>query len=181
MTCIRARSAPSPVLALALLAALLLAVATGAASAAERHRDQRLVIRGDATAVDGPCDAGVCAVALTDGRFRGAPVGTGTYTASLRLDVARAFPNGEGGICAPLEGRIVLGGAASSRLVLAVRGDSCQDGTGPLDGASFTGLARFAIKRGTGTFAGASGTGVAVFSEDAAKHHRITLIGLIRR
>ena len=50
----------------------------------------------------------------------------------FRLKVAEQFPNGEGGICAPLKGRIVLGAGSADRLVLAVAGDSCQDGGGPL-------------------------------------------------
>jgi hypothetical protein len=167
---------------LALLALTLaaLAVVAGPASASGKHHDQRLVVRGDSTAVDGACDAaGICAVDLKDGQFRGAPVGTGAYTASFKLNVARVFPNGEGGICAPLKGRIVLGAGSADRLVLAVDGDSCQDGAGPLEGASFTGLVEFAVKYGTGTYAGAYGSGLATFSEDAAKHHRMTLIGRI--
>ena len=92
---------------------------------------------------------------------------------------ATAFPNGEGGICAPLDGRIVLGAGSADRLVLAVSGDSCQDGAGPLTAASFTGLARFTVKRGSGSYAGATGDGLASFSEDAANHHRMTLIGRV--
>jgi hypothetical protein len=167
---------------LALLALTLaaLAVIAGPASASGKHHDQRLVVRGDSTAVDGPCDAaGICPVDLKDGQFRGAPVGTGAYTASFELNVARVFPNGEGGICAPLKGRIVLGAGSADRLVLAVDGDSCQDGAGPLEGASFTGVARFDVVRGSGRYEGARGSGVATLSEDAAKHHRITLIGRI--
>jgi hypothetical protein len=159
------------------LALLALALAAGTAAAAHHHAKQRLVVRGDATAVDGPCDAkGVCPVALTDGRFRGAPVGTGAYSAAFKLDTARAFPNGEGGICAPLRGRIVLEPGTSRRLVLAVAGDSCQDGAGPIPTSSFTGLARFRVKHGYGR-----GGGTASFTEDAAKHHRMTLIGRIAR
>lgn len=147
----------------------------------KHDRTQRLVVRGDATAVDGPCDARGCRLDLADGRFRGTPVGTGVYTGSIRVKVADAFPNGEGGICAPLEGRIVLGAGTPDRLILAVSGDSCQDGGGPLDAAAFTGLARFTVKRGTGGYAGAGGAGLAGLSEDAANHHRITLIGRITR
>ena len=57
---------------------------------------------------DAPCPAGVC-LQLTDGTFRGTPVGTGAYTGSIELNVAEAFPNGEGGVCAPIRGEIVLG------------------------------------------------------------------------
>jgi hypothetical protein len=169
------------------LAAVALAALTSAAGAAtrapasDRHSAQRLVVRGDATAVDAPCDNGVCPVELTDGRFRGAPVGAGAYTASLKLKVADAFPNGEGGICAPLKGRIVLGAGTRDRLVVAVSGDSCQDGSGPTTTASFTGLVQFAVTYGTGSYAGATGSGLASFAEDAAKHHRMTLIGRIAR
>ena len=177
------RSTFRPALALLALAAVALAVATspaGAADSARTGRHQRLVVRGDATAVDGPCDARACQLKLADGRFRGTPVGSGAYTASLRLKVGQAFANGEGGICAPLDGRIVLGAGTPDRLVLAVSGDSCQDGAGPLDDASFTGLARFTVTYGTGSYAGATGGGLASFTEDAANHHRMTLVGRIR-
>jgi hypothetical protein len=116
-----------------------------------------------------------CPLTLSDGRFRGTPVGSGAYTAAFTIQVARAFPNGDGGICAPINGRIVLGAGTADRLVLGVYGDSCQDGTG------FSGLARFAVKRGTGRYAHAHGSGIASLTEDAAKHHRITLIGRIGR
>ena len=118
---------PSPLLHRALLAPALAALALGAtatAGAASAH-DQRLVVRGDATAIDGPCDARGCRVDLGDGRFR------------------RLLP----------------------------------DGSGPLESASFTGLARFAVQAGTGRYAGARGSGVASLAEDAANQHRITLIG----
>jgi hypothetical protein len=162
------------------LAALALAVAANPAGAAD-HKHQRLVVRGDATAVDGPCDAKACPLTLVDGRFRGAPIGAGAYTASFSIKVARQFPNGEGGICAPLKGRMVLGAFTVDRLVLAVAGDSCQDGSGPLTAASFTGLAEFTIKYGTGRYAGATGRGLASFTEDAANHHRTTLTGRLAR
>jgi hypothetical protein len=178
------RRRPASVLlavALALLA-FGLTVATGAARATgPHHRQQPLVVRGDATAVDGPCDARACRVDLADGRFRGTPIGTGSYSASIELVVSEAFPNGEGGICAPLEGRVVLGAGTPDRLVLDVAGDSCQDGAGPLDAASFTGLARFTVSYGTGSYAHARGSGQATFLEDAANHHRMTLVGRIAR
>ena len=173
MSFLRPRAALVP-LALA-LAALALVVATSGAAGHSKHGKQRFVLRGEATAVDGPCDARGCPVALTGGRFRGAPLAGGGYTAALILKVADQFPNGEGGICAPLEGRIVLGGRRADRVVLGLSGNSCQDGGGPLTGASFTGLARFTVKRG------GYGSGTIVLTEDAAKHHRITLIGRIAR
>lgn len=163
------------------LVALALAVATSPAGAANHSSEQRLVVRGDATAVEGPCDANGCPLELADGRFRGT-VGTGGYTGSVELKVARAFPNGEGGICAPLKGRLVLGVGTPHRLALAVSGDSCQDGGGPITAASsFTGLARYIVKYGTGRYAGATGTGLASLSEDAANQHHMTLIGRIAR
>jgi hypothetical protein len=169
-----------PLLGLLALALAALAVVAGPASATGKHHsEQRLVVRGDATAVDGPCDASGCPLELTDGRFRGAPIGTGAYSAAFKVKVADAFPNGEGGICAPIKGRIVLGAGTADRLVLAVAGDSCQDGAGPLDTASFTGLTEFAVRYGTGKYAGATGSGLASFAEDAAKHHRMTLVGRI--
>ena len=99
----------------------------------------------------------------------------------MELAVAEAFSNGEGGVCAPIEGRIVLGSRTPDRLVLAVAGDSCQDGAGPPPASSFTGLARFTVKHGTGEFAGATGSGLASFSEDVEDHDRMTLIGHITR
>jgi hypothetical protein len=177
MPCTVLKATFRPALGLLALAAVSLAVATSPAGAAD-HAKQRLVVRGDATAVDAPCDAnGVCPVTLTDGRFRGALGEPGAYTGSLKLYVAHPFPNGEGGICATLKGRIVLGAGTPNRLVLAVSGVSCQDGAGPLPSASFTGLAQFCVKHATGSYAGVTGSGLASFFEDAAKHHRMTLIG----
>jgi hypothetical protein len=70
---------------------------------------------------------------------------------------------------------------AFAALALAVAGDSCQDGSGPLTAASFTGLAEFTVKYGTGRYAGTTGHGLASFSEDAANHHHTTLIGRLAR
>jgi hypothetical protein len=182
---VQPNSRPVPRLLALAIAALALVLGTSSAGqaatvAGKHHREQRLVVRGDSTAVAGPCDA-VCPVELTDGRFRATPIGTGPYAGSIKLDVAHAFPNGEGGICAPLKGRIVLGAATSNRLVLAVWGDSCQDGGGPVP-SSFTGLARFTVKHATGSYAGATGAGLASFSEDTrTHHHRMTLIGSVVR
>jgi hypothetical protein len=172
--------------AIAVLAAtivgLTFAAATNAAGqdSAQKHGSQRLVVRGDSTVVDAPCDAGVC-LRLTNGSFRGTPVGTGAYTGDVKLKVAEAFENGEGGVCAPIRGEIVLGSGSPDRLVLAVAGDSCQDGAGPVTATSFTGLAGFVVKHGTGRYAGMGGSGLATFSEDAADHDRMTLIGRIAR
>ena len=99
----------------------------------------------------------------------------------VKLKVAEGFSNGEGGVCAPVDGRIVLGTGSPNRLVLDITGDSCQDGAGPLPASSFTTLTRFTVKYGTGTYAGARGSGVASFAEDAADHDRMTLIGQISR
>jgi len=73
----------------------------------------------------------------------------------------------------------VLGAGTPNRLFLAVSGDSCQDGAGPLQDASFTGLAQFTVAHATGSYAGVTGGGLASFSEDAANHHRMTLIGRV--
>ncbi len=116
---------------------------------------------------------------LRDGSFRGTPVGTGAYSGSIKLRIAATFPNGEDGFCAPLRGRIVLGEGTPDRLILAVLGDSCQDGAAPLPDSSFTGLAQFTVRRGTGRYAGAEGSGLASLTEDAANRHRMTLIGRI--
>jgi hypothetical protein len=165
------------------LAGLAFAVATNPADAhdgakAGKRTTERLVVRGDATVTDSQCAAGIC-IELTDASFRGTPVGTGAYSGTLELGVADAFPNGEGGVCAPIRGEIVLGAGSPDRLVLAVAGDSCQDGAGNPMTSSFTGLARFTVEHGTGAYAGASGHGLATFLEDAADQDRMTLIGRV--
>jgi hypothetical protein len=170
------------------LAGLALGVATNAAGAADKAqtgkhgKKERLVVRGEATIVDNPsCPGGVCELKFVDGSFRGTPVGTGAYDGAVKLKVAEAFSNGEGGVCAPIEGRITLGTGTPNRLVLAISGDSCQDGAGPLPASSFTTLSRFTVKYGTGTYAGARGSGVVSSSEDAADRDRMTVIGQITR
>ena len=161
-------------LALALTAfALFFATTAGAAD-----KPERLVVRGQATAVDGPCSAFACRLDLARGRLRGT-LGRGAYTGALKITVGNAFPNGEGGSCAPLTGRIELRTRAGDRIGLIVSGDSCQDGSGPLAEASFTGLTRFRVTHGTGRYAGATGGGLATFSEDAANHHLMTIVGRI--
>ena len=65
--------------------------------------------------------------------------------------------------------------------MLAIDGDSCQDGAGNPQTASFTGLAHFTVKHGTGSYSHARGHGLATFSEDAADRDRMTLIGRISR
>jgi len=159
----------------------LLAMSAGAASASAdgKHATERLVVRGDALVKDAPCPGGLC-LELAGGAFRGT-TGSGAYTGSMQLRLADAFPNGEGGVCAPVSGQVVLGAGSPNRLVLTVAGDSCQDGAGNPTTTSFTGLARFVVQYGTGTYARASGSGVAVFAEDVADHDRMTLIGRLRR
>jgi hypothetical protein len=156
-----------------------LALAGPANAGASHQNDQRLVVRGESIIQDAPCDAGIC-LEMTGGAFRGTE-GTGAYSGSVALKVAEAFPNGEGGVCAPIRGQIVLGEGTKDRLVLAVAGDSCQDGAGDPTTSSFTGLAQFAVKYGTGAYAKARGYGLATFVEDAADHDRMTLIGRISR
>ena len=187
MTCTPHRRTLRSALALVALAVvgMAFAVATNAAGAADpprsgKHTSERLVVRGDATVVDTQCDEGVC-IELTDATFRGTPVGTGAYTGNIKLRVAEGFPNGEGGVCAPIKGTIVLGAGTRDRLILALAGDSCQDGAGDPRTASFTGLARFTVKHGTGVYAKAHGSGLATFSEDAADRDQMTLIGRIAR
>jgi hypothetical protein len=169
-----------------LIIGLAFAVATHPAGATDqigspaptKHpAEQRLVVRGDATVTDAQCDAGLC-IEL-DGQFRSTPVGTGAYSGATRLKIAEGFPNGEGGVCAPIKGRIVLGADTPDRLVLAITGDSCQDGAGDPTRSSFTGLAQFTVKHGTGKYAGSTGSGLASFLEDAADNDRMTLIGRI--
>jgi hypothetical protein len=164
------------------LAGLAFGAATNAATAesSAMHDGQRLVVRGDATVTDAPCEAGVCQLQLTDGAFRGT-IGMGAYDGAIKLVIAEAFENGEGGVCAPIQGQLTLGTGSPDRLVLALSGDSCQDGAGDPRTSSFTGLARFTVKHGTGAYAKAHGSGLASFSEDAADHDRMTLIGRISR
>jgi hypothetical protein len=162
--------------------ALLAANPAGARDrdAKQPPRSERLVIHGEDTVTDGPCDKGVCPLTLTGGRYAGT-IGSGAYTGSVDLAVAHAFPNGQGGVCAPVRGRLVLGRGKPDRLVLALTGASCQDGTGPVTAASFTGVMRFTVARGHGKYAGARGSGLVSASEDAADRERMTLIGRIAR
>jgi hypothetical protein len=174
-------------LVLAAVAALGLVMAVAGASGSEpvkQRTAERLVVRGEdtvkETVTDGPCPGGVCPLELTDGVFRGT-IGTGQYDGSIELRVAEGFANGEGGVCAPVSGRIVLGAGSADRLVLGIRGDSCQDGQGDLTQASFTNVAEFVVKYGTGVYAKARGSGLATFLEDASDKERMTLIGTIYR
>jgi hypothetical protein len=174
-------------LALAAPAAVGLTIVTAAASAqgddprTSKHRSsERLVVRGEATVTD-DCDASGCRLQLVDGKFRGTPVGPGAYTGDIKLKIAEGFSNGEGGLCAPMQGRIELGSGTANRLVLAIWGDSCQDGAGDPTTTSFTGLAPWVVVHGTGSYANASGHGTGAFLEDAADQDRMTLIGRITR
>jgi len=163
------------------LACAALPIATGVASADASHRAaDRLIIRGQDTVADAPCQGPVCHHDLVDGSFRGT-LGTGAYTGGIDLSVAHAFDNGEGGLCAPLRGRLVLGTDTPNRLTIAFAGDSCQDGNGPVTSASFTGVARFQIVGGTGAYEHATGRGLLSSTEDAADHEQLTLIGHIQR
>jgi hypothetical protein len=187
MSSIHPRSRSLLALVALVLAGLAFAAATNVAGAetpeqakAGKRTTERLVVRGEATVADTQCDAGLC-LELTDGQFRGTPVGDGAYTGSVKVKIREAFDNGEGGICAPIQSHIVLGAGTPDRLVLAISGDSCQDGGGSPQTTSFTGLARFVVKYGTGKYAGAHGAGLASFLEDAADRDRMTLIGHITR
>jgi hypothetical protein len=175
------------VLAVAALAVLSLTLVTATAGAhgddsrPSKHRtSERLVVRGDSTVTE-DCDANGCQLQLEGGEFRGTPVGTGPFSGSIKLNFAEAFSNGEGGACAPFQGRIELGSDTPNRLVLALWGDSCQDGAGDPTTTSFTGLSHFVVIKGTGSYSKASGSGIAVSLEDVADHDRMTLIGRISR
>src|SRR5262245_14781910 len=122
------RRTSRPILGLLALILAGLAFAATTNTAGAKGTAERLVVRGEATVVDAPCDAGLC-LGLTDASFRGT-VGTGPYAGAIKLRLAEAFPNGEGGACAPITGEIVLGAGTPDRLVLALAGDSCQDGAG---------------------------------------------------
>ena len=65
--------------------------------------------------------------------------------------------------------------------MLALWGNSCQDGAGNPTTTSFTGLSHFVVIHGTGSYSKASGSGIAVNLEDVADHDRMTLIGGITR
>ena len=172
------------VAALAVLGLTFVAAAAGAqgdeSRASTQRTSERLVVRGDATVTDN-CDANGCRLQLEGGQFRGTPVGKGAYTGDIKLKLAEGFSNGEGGGCAPLQGRIELGSGTPTRLVLALWGDSCQDGAGDPTTTSFTGLSQFVVVHGTGSYSKASGSGIAMSLEDAADRDRMTLIGRISR
>jgi hypothetical protein len=188
MTTTHQRRALRPALGLIALALVGLAfIATTTTASAQdqgvsswKHRTtERLVVRGESTVLDSGCDATGCDIEFADGAFRGTPVGTGAYTGNLRLDFTGVFPNGEGGVCAPIAGNIVLGAGSPDRLVLAVSGDSCQDGAGDPTTTSFTALADVTVKYGTGKYAGARGNGILTSSEGADDRDRMTVIGRI--
>jgi hypothetical protein len=167
-------------LALLVAGPLGLAAAAGPAAADEpEHASKPLVVRGTDTVREGACDATGCDFTLAGGSARGTVAGA--YKGGFHLDLPRAFPNGEGGLCAPVRGRIVLGAGTPDRLVLALAGDSCQDGAGDPQAASFTGLSHFTVKRGTGAYAGVHGSGLQTSVEDAADQERMTLIGRLSR
>jgi hypothetical protein len=177
--------------ALALIAlavvGLVLSLATGGATAAAdgaqsvtQRTTERLVVRGEDTVRDAPPVGDVPKLELVDGEFRGT-IGKGAYNGKVDLHVSETFANGEGGVCAPIKGSIVLGAGSPNRLILALSGDSCQDGLGPVTKASFTNLAYFVVKHGTGIYANAKAFGLASFSEDATDRESMTLIGRITR
>src|SRR5688572_19953058 len=101
MSFLPTRRVRAGLLALAATAAL---TATADASPAK----EKLVVRGDATILDGDCGPDGCPLTYEGGQMRGT-LGTGAYTGDFMLKVAETFPNGEGGVCAPLAGRITLG------------------------------------------------------------------------
>ena len=168
-------------IAMALVGLALAATATVANAQPAKKTTERLVVRGEDTVKDAPgCPGGVCQMQIADGAFRGT-LGQGAYDGAMNLRVADAFPNGEGGLCAPVDGTITLGAGTPDRLVLALRGASCQDGNGPLTASSFTGVAHWVVQSGTGAYAKATGHGLYTSVEDANDHEQMTLIGRITR
>ena len=169
------------------LVALALILATSAAAAAPQesaqsanHRStERLVVRGEDTIKDGPCPDGVCQLELADGVFRGTPVGTGAYNG--RAQGRRVVPERRGRRLRTDRRAHRARRRFADRLVLALSGDSCQDGAGDVTAASFTGIASFLVKHGTGAYAKAKGYGLASFFEDASDREHMTLIGRISR
>ena len=165
--------------ALLLLALSLCGLASSATADAKQLKSERVVVRGDAIVGEGGCDASGC-VLQTAGSFRGT-LDKGYYGAAVKLHLPDQFANGEGGLCAPITGHIVLGRGTPDRLTLALAGDSCQDGAGPPPTSSFTGLATWTVIKGTGKYAHARGIGTGSFVEDAEDRERMTLIGRIAR
>jgi hypothetical protein len=172
------RGAAALAATLAALAALVPALGASA-KPADPHRAP-LVVRGQDTVTERSCAAGICQFELEGGTFRGTPVGTGAYEGTMNVHLAEAFENGEGGVCAPVDGNLTLGVGPPDRLVLAFAGDSCQDGAGDPTTTSFTGLTRFTVQYGTGAYEHARGHGVASFNEGADDRERMTLIGRIK-
>ena len=158
----------------------LAATATVAGASPAKKTTERLVVRGEDTVLDAPCTPSGCEMQLGGGAFRGT-LGTGGYTGSVKIDLANAYDNGEGGKCAPIRADVVLGAGTPDRLAITVWGDSCQDGAGNPATSSFTGVGVFAVKHGTGKYAGARGGGLFTSYEDANDHERMTLIGHITR
>jgi hypothetical protein len=179
----RTTGALSALLTIAAMAAAAPAIASPPEGPTDkRHRSERLVVRGTDTVTELGCDGSdVCTMGITDGKFRGTPVGTGAYDGKLELRLGEAFPNGEGGGCAPISGHLTLGVGTPNRLMLAYWGDSCQDGAGDPTQSSFTNLAQFVVKHGTGTYNHARGSGLITFAEDNADVDRMTVIGRITR
>jgi hypothetical protein len=182
MTMTRLGRGRRPLLALAAVAlaglALALTAVVTSAQPAKHRVTQRLVVRGDSTIVDSPCAPDDCHLEYAGGKFRGT-IGAGDFTGSFDFDPATVYSNGEGGVCAPVGGTMVLGAGSPDRLVLSLRGDSCQDGAGSPATSSFTTLVRFTVDHGTGKYAEATGRGILSSAEDAADHDRLTLIGRI--
>jgi hypothetical protein len=174
----RFERARRPALAVAAAALALACLAPAVTAHPGKQRAQPLVVRGDATIVDSPCGPQGCHLDFAGGTFRGT-LGTGEYTGSFDLDPRSIFPNGEGGVCAPIRGTLTIGAGTPDRLVLALQGDSCQDGSGDVRTSSFTTVARFTVADGTGTYAHATGSGTFTSAEDAADHDRMTIVGRI--
>jgi hypothetical protein len=166
-------------LALVAASAPGLAVAGSAAADSPETTARPLVVRGQDTVREGPCDASGCQFKLVGGIARGTV--PGPYKGGFHLDLPHAFPNGEGGLCANVRGRIVLGAGTPDRLTLAMSGPSCQDGGDDPTKSSFTGLFSWTVMRATGAYAGAHGSGLMTSAEDANDLEHITLIGRIVR
>ena len=163
---------------LAVPALALLALAP--AAQAGDHGAERLVVRGDSTIVDGPCGPDGCPLRMSGGAFRGT-LGTGAYGGDLTLAVADGFPNGEGGVCAPIRGRITLGTGAPTGWSSPSTATPARTAPGPSPPRRSPASRRFKVTHGTGRYAKAHGRGLATFSEDAADHDRMTLVGRIAR
>lgn len=114
----------------------------------------------------------------TNGTQTSSHLGRGAYVSDLTVDWAQAYPNGDGGFCAPASGPSVLTAANGDTLTLSNTGTVCEVGkTGANVPHTFTGT--FTISGGTGRFANASGAGTESGGDDGAGNSSYSASGTI--